>query len=80
MRGGSVLSAGVHGVYSHLADDPGLKTHFSLKNAADAAGFYNDLGLASYSARYPTVRRSRACCLFFFFVYVRVVICGSDCF
>lgn len=41
----SVLSAGVHGVYPHWDDDFELKTHYSLKNAADAAGFYNDLAL-----------------------------------
>ncbi len=34
----SVLSAGVHGVYSQYESDPYLKTQFSLKNAADAAG------------------------------------------
>lgn len=39
----SVLSAGVHSAYAHLADDPELRSHFTLKNAADAAGFYNDL-------------------------------------
>lgn len=34
----SVLSAGVHSTYAHYEADPELKTHFSLKNAADAAG------------------------------------------
>jgi NAD(P)-dependent dehydrogenase (short-subunit alcohol dehydrogenase family) len=41
----SVLSAGIHAPYSHWKDDPALETHYSLKNAADAAGFYNDLAL-----------------------------------
>lgn len=45
----SVLSAGVHGVYGHMADDPELRTHYTLKNAADAAGLYNDLQLDGYS-------------------------------
>ena len=62
----SVLSAGVHGVYGHLKDDPALKTHFSLKSAADAAGFYNDLALASFSQRHPKVfaaaATGSACC------------------
>ena len=43
----SVLSAGVHGVYAHAVDHFELKTHFSIKNAADAAGLYNDLALDS---------------------------------
>jgi len=48
----SVLSAGVHAPYAHYDTDPELRTHFSLKNAADAAGFYNDLALDSF-ARQP---------------------------
>jgi NAD(P)-dependent dehydrogenase (short-subunit alcohol dehydrogenase family) len=42
-----VLSAGVHGPYTHYADDFELKTHYGLKNAADAAGFYTDAALHS---------------------------------
>jgi NAD(P)-dependent dehydrogenase (short-subunit alcohol dehydrogenase family) len=38
----SVLSGGVHGAFTDWADAD-LKTSFSLKRAADAAGFYNDL-------------------------------------
>lgn len=45
----SVLSGGVHSVYSHWKDDPELKSHYSLKNAADAAGFYNDLSAEALS-------------------------------
>lgn len=41
----SVLSAGVHSVYPNAVDDFELRTHYSLKNAADAAGLYNDAGL-----------------------------------
>ncbi len=38
----SVLSGGVHGPFTDWADAD-LKSSFSLKRAADAAGFYNDL-------------------------------------
>jgi len=41
----SILSAGVHGAYAGYATDPDLVTSFSLKNAADAAGLYNDVCL-----------------------------------
>jgi NAD(P)-dependent dehydrogenase (short-subunit alcohol dehydrogenase family) len=51
----SVLSGGVHGVYSHFQDDFSLEKHFSIKNAADAAGFYNDCGLDSLSKEEPGV-------------------------
>lgn len=45
----SVLSAGVHSPYSNWNTDPELKTSYSLKNAADAAGFYNDLALDHFA-------------------------------
>eukprot|EP01097_Dermamoeba_algensis_P000983 TRINITY_DN1365_c0_g1_i1.p1 TRINITY_DN1365_c0_g1~~TRINITY_DN1365_c0_g1_i1.p1 ORF type:complete len:171 (-),score=37.20 TRINITY_DN1365_c0_g1_i1:19-531(-) len=48
----SVLSAGVHSVYGDYKKDPELKDNFSLKNAADAAGFYNDVTL-DYFAKHP---------------------------
>lgn len=38
----SVLSGGVHGAFTDWGDGD-LKRSFSLKRAADAAGFYNDL-------------------------------------
>lgn len=38
-----MLSAGIHSPYSLYASDPDLKTSYSLKNAADAAGLYNDV-------------------------------------
>jgi NAD(P)-dependent dehydrogenase (short-subunit alcohol dehydrogenase family) len=41
----SVLSGGVHSPYKHYAQDPSLQTNYSLGNAANAAGYYNDLGL-----------------------------------
>jgi NAD(P)-dependent dehydrogenase (short-subunit alcohol dehydrogenase family) len=39
----SVLSAGVHSPYSGWKDDIALEKDYSLKNAADLAGFYTDL-------------------------------------
>ncbi|KAI9003478.1 FabG domain-containing protein [Hyaloraphidium curvatum] len=45
----SVLSAGVHSPYAGWKTDPELKTTYSLKNAADAAGFYTDLCLDTFS-------------------------------
>jgi NAD(P)-dependent dehydrogenase (short-subunit alcohol dehydrogenase family) len=45
----SVLSAGVHGVYPHWADDTELRAHYTLKNAADAAGLYTDLAMDALS-------------------------------
>ncbi|EFC38962.1 FabG domain-containing protein [Naegleria gruberi] len=44
----TVLSAGVHSPYTKL-DDLDLKHNFTLKNAADAAGFYNDLAMDQLS-------------------------------
>lgn len=44
----SVFSAGVHSPYTRYASDFSLQ-QYSLKDAADAAGFYNDLGLDGYS-------------------------------
>jgi NAD(P)-dependent dehydrogenase (short-subunit alcohol dehydrogenase family) len=40
----SVLSGGVHGPFTDW-EDADLKANFSLRRAADAAGFYNDLAL-----------------------------------
>ena len=51
----SVLSAGVHGTYAHYADDFELRQHYSLKNAADAAGLYNDAALHSLALETPGV-------------------------
>jgi NAD(P)-dependent dehydrogenase (short-subunit alcohol dehydrogenase family) len=45
----SVLSAGVHGSYAHASDDFELRQRFSIKNAADAAGCYNDAAWDSLS-------------------------------
>ena len=46
----SVLSGGVHGAYAHAEDDFELHKHYSIKNAADAAGFYNDAAWDSLAA------------------------------
>ncbi|KAJ3207211.1 hypothetical protein HDU82_003960 [Entophlyctis luteolus] len=46
----SVLSAGVHSQYSKYESDFELKENFSIKNAADAAGFYTDLMMESYAS------------------------------
>ena len=50
----SILSGGVHSSYTNK-NDLALKDNFSIKNAADAAGFYNDLFLDKLSLSNPTV-------------------------
>ena len=45
----SILSAGIHSPYSDFKTDFELKTNYSIKNAADATCFYNDLALDSFS-------------------------------
>ena len=52
----SILSGGVHSSYKHLKDDPSLKNNYSIKNAADAAGFYNDLGLEQFAIDNSDIR------------------------
>lgn len=53
----SVLSAGVHSAYRLYREDPELRQHYSLPNAANAAGFYNDLAADFLSqAHAPNVR------------------------
>jgi NAD(P)-dependent dehydrogenase (short-subunit alcohol dehydrogenase family) len=51
----SVLSAGIHSSYEGYNTDFTLERTYSIKNAADAAGFYNDLALDSLSRENPTV-------------------------
>lgn len=42
----SILSGGIHAAFANYEKDPELRNgSYSIKNAADAAGFYNDLGL-----------------------------------
>ena len=47
----SVLSGGVHSAFPAFATDPELKHSYSIKAAADAAGFYNDLGLDAFAVQ-----------------------------
>jgi NAD(P)-dependent dehydrogenase (short-subunit alcohol dehydrogenase family) len=51
----SVLSAGVHSPYVSYKTDPSLKSNYSIKNAADAAGYYTDLMLNAYAKEYPQI-------------------------
>ena len=51
----SVLSAGVHSPYTGYASDVDLKHSYSLANAANAAGFYNDLAMESLAKENPTI-------------------------
>lgn len=45
----SVLSGGVHGPYRLYETDFTLEHSYSIKHAADAAGYYNDLGLDAWA-------------------------------
>jgi NAD(P)-dependent dehydrogenase (short-subunit alcohol dehydrogenase family) len=57
----SVLSAGVHGTYAGWKDDTGLSAaNYSLKNAADAAGFYNDIAMEKLAQEHPTLSFTHA--------------------
>ncbi|CAK4635608.1 hypothetical protein LEN26_008692 [Aphanomyces euteiches] len=47
----SILSGGIHSPYKQFHEDPELKKNYSLKNAADAAGYYNDLMLDAWSEK-----------------------------
>uniref|UniRef100_A0A7S0ZHV3 Protochlorophyllide reductase n=1 Tax=Timspurckia oligopyrenoides TaxID=708627 RepID=A0A7S0ZHV3_9RHOD len=51
----TVLSAGVHDRYGDFETDFELKQHYSVKNAADAAGFYTDAGFEKLSECYPNL-------------------------
>eukprot|EP00041_Stephanoeca_diplocostata_P007040 m.97297 g.97297 ORF g.97297 m.97297 type:complete len:341 (-) comp16694_c1_seq1:831-1853(-) len=52
----SVLSAGIHAPYRNYEKDPELSQgSYSIKAAADSAGFYNDIMLDSLSALSPKV-------------------------
>eukprot|EP00928_Gymnodinium_smaydae_P056701 TRINITY_DN40027_c0_g1_i1.p1 TRINITY_DN40027_c0_g1~~TRINITY_DN40027_c0_g1_i1.p1 ORF type:complete len:346 (+),score=57.91 TRINITY_DN40027_c0_g1_i1:74-1111(+) len=51
-----VLSAGMHGAYANYANDPELcNGSYSLKAAADAAGFYTDIACDQLSSEHPKV-------------------------
>lgn len=57
----TVLSAGVHGTYAGWRDDTAISAaNYSLKNAADGAGFYNDLAVDSLSREHPTLSFTHA--------------------
>lgn len=51
----SVLSAGVHSPYPFYETDPMLENNYSIKNAADAAGTYNDIFLDKLAAKHTDV-------------------------
>lgn len=52
----SILSGGVHSPFKGYASDPSLKNTYSIQNAADAAGYYNDLGLDRLAIDNPSVK------------------------
>lgn len=51
----TVLSAGVHSPFEGYNTDPELRTTYSLSNAANAAGFYNDVGVTALAKEFPAV-------------------------
>ncbi len=61
-RSMSVLSAGVHSPYAGYKSDPELSLGaYSIKNAADSAGFYNDICAEKFSQAYPKTSFFHAC-------------------
>ena len=56
----TVLSAGVHSPFVGYASDPDLKTTYSLTNAANAAGFYNDIAVESMALEHPHISFTHA--------------------
>lgn len=51
----SVFSAGVHGSYAGYDKDFELRSSYSTKNCADAAGLYMDIGMEALSEEFPSV-------------------------
>jgi len=49
----SILSGGVHTPYHGYDKDFALKDNYSISNAANAAGYYNDLGLDALALKNP---------------------------
>eukprot|EP01130_Rhizamoeba_saxonica_P012797 TRINITY_DN5438_c0_g1_i2.p1 TRINITY_DN5438_c0_g1~~TRINITY_DN5438_c0_g1_i2.p1 ORF type:complete len:225 (-),score=38.80 TRINITY_DN5438_c0_g1_i2:18-692(-) len=47
----SVLSGGIHSVYGGVFEDTGLRENYSLINAANLAGYYNDLALDVFASK-----------------------------
>eukprot|EP00606_Chrysophyceae_sp_TOSAG23-5_P000713 GSChrysophyteH2.ASY1.ANO1.424.1 assembled CDS len=57
----TVLSAGVHGSYPNWKKDPYLSEgSYSIKNAADASGLYNDVYCDSLARQHPSVNFTHA--------------------
>eukprot|EP00048_Salpingoeca_helianthica_P015573 m.227462 g.227462 ORF g.227462 m.227462 type:complete len:323 (+) comp17220_c0_seq1:179-1147(+) len=56
----SVLSAGVHSPFTGYKTDPELKTTYSLTNAANAAGFYNDIAAEMLAKEHPSISFTHA--------------------
>ena len=56
----SVLSAGVHAPFAHYDTDFNLKKKYSIKNAADAAGFYNDVAFNKLAQENPAINFTHA--------------------
>lgn len=51
----SILSGNVHSPYTNYKEDPELKKNYSIKNAADVAGFYNDLFFDALAKKSPSI-------------------------
>lgn len=56
----TVLSAGVHAPYADYRTDVELRQNYSIKNAANCAGFYNDLAMDALAREHPTVTFAHA--------------------
>jgi NAD(P)-dependent dehydrogenase (short-subunit alcohol dehydrogenase family) len=51
----SVLGAGIHPPYTNYKDDPLLRDHYTLNNAANAACMYNDIAADSLARENPNI-------------------------
>ncbi len=60
VRAISILSGGVHNSSYHNLDDLDLKKNFTLVNAANAAGFYNDLAADQLSRDSDFLKAARS--------------------
>eukprot|EP00798_Chlamydomonas_sp_ICE-L_P000506 gene506-1915_t len=57
----TVLSAGVHSPFTGYRDDTDLEKTFSIVNAANACGFYNDLAVDWLAERHAPIKFVHAC-------------------
>ena len=57
----SVLSAGVHSPFKQYTTDPILRNNYSVSNAANFAGFAQDLCLDAYARENPSLTLMHAC-------------------